>query len=398
MMSSIKRITRYLSVVIALVTPSAVSAADVQYSAFLTQGLISTTGNHYFGDSKHGISTQFWEVGGNLSWQATENLRLSSTVMARDAGTTDNGALRIDHALFDYKYWHRDSHNYGVTAGIVKIPLGFYNETRDVASTRPSILLPQSVYYDNARNYLINSEAVYLYREDWTGGNYTRVTLGAGRTPGIRNPETETFFLGVDGPGYIEPANNTAGKQIRVLHERNGGKTKYLAQLGSNVSRYVPGSADFFSAGEIKAHSLWLGVSHDIGRFTLTSELFRNHTHYQGQGPGFFLDDTVPTRGLYFQTTYRPNAKWEHFARYDTLYLDTRDKSGTRLAQQTGRPHYSFYAKDLALGSRYHITERLGLSGEYHLVEGTAWLPIYENTGVSEKWWRIFALQLSYTY
>ncbi|HOP16792.1 MAG TPA: hypothetical protein PLX99_09285, partial [Gammaproteobacteria bacterium] len=126
---------------------------------FATQGYIKTSANSFFGDSEDG-SFEFTELGVNASMDATENIRLSGQLLSRSAGEMYSGTPSIDFALADYTVRSTENDNIGVMVGRIKNPLGLFNETRDVAFTRPGFLVPQVVYYDKVRNLILSADGV----------------------------------------------------------------------------------------------------------------------------------------------------------------------------------------------------------------------------------------------
>ncbi len=91
-------------------------------------------------------------------------------LLSRQAGESSKGGIRIDYGFLDYTAITSEAKEFGVRLGRIKNPFGFYNDTRDVPFTRPSILLPQSIYFDRARNLAMASDGVQFYgesRNDW---------------------------------------------------------------------------------------------------------------------------------------------------------------------------------------------------------------------------------------
>lgn len=91
--------------------------------------------------------------------------------MERSAGKNDHDGVRVDYLHADLGIGHWFGGDADVMLGRIKIPLGLYNETRDVAGTRPSIILPQSVYYENSRTFLINSDGAAVNWRAQVGPN-----------------------------------------------------------------------------------------------------------------------------------------------------------------------------------------------------------------------------------
>ena len=377
-----------------LAWPASGNAVEAQFGGFVTQGFIKTDRNNYFGPSTTG-SFDFREIGVSAALDFGDRVRLSTLLLSRIAGNTARGEPQFDHAVVDLKLSDSATSRTGILAGRVKLPIGLFNETRDVASTRPSILLPQSIYYDNARKYLINADGLILYHEIYGENSVTRITAKAMESTGINNVESETYFLGANFPGSI--GSGTA-YGLRVLHETDGGKTRLAAYAATNPVKYTPGSADILSSGDIKIKVLWLSAHREIGKWGFTAETMLPQLKYSNFGP-VISDRTTYPMGLYGAVSYRSDSNWEAFARYDVTYIDRNDKSGAALSAATGKPAHAFFAKDVTIGGRYHFTPKTSLSAELHIVDGTAWVPIVDNpAGATDRYWKLFALQLTHSF
>jgi hypothetical protein len=135
------------------------SLASVEVHAFGSQGFIATTKNNYIDtNSTHG-SFQFSEIGINFTKVLVDKLRFGVQLFAEDLGPTGSYNARADWFYLDYRWqdW------LGLRAGRVKIPFGLYNEINDVDSARISVLLPQSVYPIQNRDYLLAQTGGELY-------------------------------------------------------------------------------------------------------------------------------------------------------------------------------------------------------------------------------------------
>ena len=125
-------------------------------------------------------SFDFREIGLNASMRPLTNLQFSVQGLSRTAGKGSPGNIRLDYGFIDYTYFHRENSQLGIRLGRMKNPLGFYNDTRDVPFTRPSILLPQSIYFDRTRKLAIAADGVHLYGE--YRSDYRRHFLPGGRS------------------------------------------------------------------------------------------------------------------------------------------------------------------------------------------------------------------------
>ncbi|MGB5671561.1 MAG: hypothetical protein WBM71_13535, partial [Sedimenticolaceae bacterium] len=177
---------------------------NLQVHGFLTQGYVKTTDNRFFGDSdsKNG-SFDYTELGVNASFRATPSILLAGQLLSRRAGDMYDGSPTVDFALVDWNISTSQDSDYGILVGRIKNPLGFYNETRDVAFTRPSIFLPQQVYFDKVRNLVLSSDGGQIHGEFYKPSGYWRVNFGIGSNTVDEN--VEFSYLGNDFGGDLKP-------------------------------------------------------------------------------------------------------------------------------------------------------------------------------------------------
>jgi hypothetical protein len=134
--------------------------SSVEIHAFASQGfLLSSGGNNYIdANSSHGTA-QFSEIGINFTKNLGDRLRFGVQLDADDFGTTGSYAVTADWFYADYRFadW------LGLRFGRVKIPFGLYNEFNDIDSARTFVLLPQSIYPQQDRNFLLAQTGGELY-------------------------------------------------------------------------------------------------------------------------------------------------------------------------------------------------------------------------------------------
>ena len=135
-----------------------VDPTDIKVHAFVSQGVLKTSQNNYLGPSKRG-SFEFTEVGINFTSQLSEKLRVGVQLFAHDLGPLGNYTPTFDWYYVDYRY----SDWLGIRAGRTKIPFGLYNDSADIDAARVPILLPQSVYPIDHRDYLLAQMGGELY-------------------------------------------------------------------------------------------------------------------------------------------------------------------------------------------------------------------------------------------
>ena len=388
-----------LALVAGLITFDAPAAENLwkdtlQFHGFASQGYIWTSDNNFFGNSKDNGTFDFRELGINGSVRPLPRLQLSAQLLSRRAGEGDDGDIRLDYGFLDYSIVSNANNLFGVRGGRILNPLGLYNETRDVAFTRPTILLPQSIYFDRTRNLALSADGGQLYGEHRTKFGDFHAQLGV-VVPRAHEPDVERSLLGGDFPGETEGNTSLIG---RLLYEKSGGAVR-LALSGAMVNiDYSPGGlADPLPPGSIDFDPLVLSAQYNAERLSLTSEYALRDFASEGFGgpPKSFTGESY-----YFQAAYRFATNWEAVVRYDVLYSDRDDRDGRKFETATGLPAYTRFAKDITVGVRWDITSWAMLRAEYHHVNGTGWLPLEDNPDplALKRHWDLLSVLVSFRY
>ncbi|MDD5036212.1 MAG: hypothetical protein PHE55_15800 [Methylococcaceae bacterium] len=357
-------------------------ADNLQLHGFASQALIVTDSNRFFGSGN--TSLDFRELGLNLSWRPLTNLRFSAQGTSRWAGHTDTGEPRLDFGFMDFTFLSDPAYRLGVRGGRVRNPIGLYNLTRDVANTRPSIFLPQSIYFDSTRNTYMSVDGGQFYGEYRSG-------IG-------------DFFLDFNG-GYAildEETLKTLKEQAplyvgRLLYEYDGGRIR----LGVTLIDVTGDSAvKLFPKGRININAYIFSAQYNAERWSLTSEWIPNAVGKAKGFTPFVADSTVNGTSYYLQGTYKITPEWEALLRYDVYIGDKSDENGKRYAASTGGAAHSKFAEDMTVGLGWTVTKDFLLRAEYHHINGSAWVPALDNPNPADikQHWNLFALQASYAF
>lgn len=371
----------------------------VQVHGFATQGYLNSTGNNnVFGNSNQDSGTfGFREVGLNASMQLRPNLLISAQGLHRHAGQGSQD-IRLDYGLIDYKMFSGENSHFGIRLGRIKNPLGFYNETRDVAHTRPSIMLPQSIYFDRTRNLAMAADGGHVYGETRTSQGDFSYQFGI-VMPYVSGPTTEAAVFGSDRAGHLTSQVSYIG---RGMYEYDGGRIRLAVSGAQTNIGYSPGT-DILGAGSVQFTPMIFSAQYNAERWSLTSEYAIRHTVV---GNFTHLPNAATTgESYYFQGIYRFTPKWEGIVRYDALYTNRDDRHGHAYAAVSPtRDAHSRFAKDLTSGIRWNITPSFMLAAEHHYINGTAWLAPLDNPGASSlaghhaQFWHLFAVQGAYRF
>ncbi|EDZ67694.1 hypothetical protein NOC27_1021 [Nitrosococcus oceani AFC27] len=366
-----------------------------QIHGFASQAFILSTDNNFFGGSKDNGTFDFRELGINASWRILPRLQVAAQGVARWAGENDEGSPRLDYGLVDYAFVSNAKNTWGLRLGRVINPIGFYNDTRDVAFTRPSIFLPQSIYFDRTRDVALSADGGQVYGEQRTSiGDFILQFNIAKPRVGTRE---ERALLSHDFPGQLKGDTSVFG---RLLYEKDGGGIRLgFSSFWANFDFDSALSTDSISSGSIEFSPLIFSGQYNGERLSLTSEVALRHFSYSDFGPR--IPDTDFT-GLswYFQATYRFTPRWSAVARFDSLCTELGDCNGEDFAAKTGQPAHRRFADDWMVGLRWDVTSSIMVRTEFHHIRGTAWITTEDNPNINDlhEDWNMFSLLVSFRF
>jgi hypothetical protein len=381
----------------------------VQVHGFAGQGATYTDHYQIFGTSRD-VSLDFREMGLNTSVKVMPNLLISAQGMYRETGGTDIDKVWLDFAQADYSIPLFDSSFVvGVRGGRVKIPFGLYNDTRDVLWTRPSVLLPQSIYFDALafRQGMIAGDGGVVYGRYAHGENRFGWEFLAVDPQDDKGGVT-AFVTGIPsifqkGEGILEGRPLLIG---RAFYEWMGGRGKLVFSV-VDLDRDFRSSSLFYQDGNTKMTYPLFSAQFNAEKWSLTAEYGWIDSQRTGYSP--FLQN-LPTwkentsENFYVQGEYRFTPDFSMLLRYDVLHLNRDDRDGREMSRLTGgliAPH-RFYARDLTAGVRWEFARNFLLAADYHYVNGTAWLnesdnPTLNNPGSSSHF-SLFTTMLSFRF
>ena len=366
---------------------------EIHIHGYLTQDFFHSSDNNVNGQSDDGISPGRTEIGLNISYQPFDHLTFSAQGLFRRAGNIDKGSVRLDYGVADLSLFNYQNGYIGIRGGRIKLPYGLYNETRDVAFTTPSILLPQGVYFDRSRSLFTSADGGSFYAQHRTSWGNFSFKFNVGLALGDHE-EIKTAFLGASARGKFEPNPAIA---TRLMYELNGGKYVLADSYVDLTLEYNPVKNDVFSAGSTRIQPVVLSAQYNGEKLGLTGEYF--YRWNTSKGYGIIPGHKSVSESWYIQGSYRFTSYLQGVIRYDTLTQDIDDRNGKRPAS-FGLPNHIAFAKDWMTGLRWDITPSWMLRAEYHRINGTAWIAQADNQDRSKtrENWDLYALQISYRF
>ncbi len=374
--------------------PTLVVAIDpaVQFHGFFTQGYSYTSDNSFFGSAAAEGSFDYTEVGVNASARPNKYLLATGQILYREAGAADD-RVDLDYALLDYRGHSTEFVDAGVRLGRIKNPLGLYNDTRDVAVSRPSVILPQSIYFDRTRDLALSGDGIGFYGERRGDRSVLTVEFNVVK-PRVDTDNLEPILLGAQRVGRFEDEPSALVRAILNTAEE---RLRLALSVAAVNLRYEAGPNDVSDSGDVLFSPRILSIQYNAERWILTSEYARRE--FEFDDIAYIPFDTRTGESFYLQAQYKLADCCWILGRRDVLYQDIDDKSGEKFEALTGgaRPAHTQFAKDWTVSLRWQPGRNWLVSAEHHWVQGTAWLPIEDNPDPAQtvEDWRMFLMLVS---
>ena len=371
----------------------------IDIHGFISQGFLKSDRNNFYAKTQDG-TFQFDEFGLTFSVDLTDRLRGGIQLLARDLGEIGNNKVDIDWAYADYRW--RDA--LGFRAGKIKIPYGFYNETRDLDMFRTSIFLPSSLYAEDIRDAYNAMQGVALY------GNRSLYSFGSVNYQfllGEKNiPADSGLVRGMIMPQVMELQNfdvtNIFGGNFEWDTPFDGlrvGGTFVKYKWDQRIRILIPGGIDRqgnpIPVGGIvrdtgKERETILSMEYEHGKLKLAAEYLRGSTWETGY--------RYAKEGYYGSVAYRLTDRFEFGVYYSVYYPDADDKDGKKLAAEEGVPRYKAWQKEFVVTTRFDCNDHWTIKAEGHLINGTAKILWLDNPkGLQEESF-LFALKTTFHF
>ncbi|MBF0452354.1 MAG: hypothetical protein HQK75_16750 [Candidatus Magnetomorum sp.] len=418
---------------------------DIQLHGFISQGFVwSKTHNFLFDNLDHG-SFEFNELGLTVSKNISDSLHLGIQFFSRDQGDVGNNTLMVDWAYADY----HPTDILGMRLGKLKMPMGLYNETRDIDILRTCVFLPQSTYLEYYRDVLSGLHGIGLYGNipfDFGGSIEYQIqtgTLKIGKDGGVNtllqnetNIETHPLmnihsfsvdhclnglftvspFPGVRlGSSFIRTSTQVTADldlDLRTVYadEKAYAELYYKGlidpeavlkdQIDKGTLAMLAGAALNAEVANVLAHTHSLEVN--VDKLTLMMEYYHYTYHINIGIPdaSTLVDDDFFTEGYYGNIVYRFNDTFEAGLYYSCLYDNARDRKGERF-EKLGENKYQAWLKDLSLSFRFDINENWTIKVENHWMDGTAFLMHANNPEKRHglgRYWQMFAAKMTFHF
>jgi hypothetical protein len=360
---------------------------------FVSQGFMLSTRVNYLTHSRRG-SFEFTEVGLNVTKSIGDRFSLGMQLFARDLGTIGNYKPQFDWFYLDYHFkdW------LGLRAGRTKLPFGLYNDQSDIDSARVPILLPQSVYSITSRDFLLAQTGFELYGYVPIGaagaldyrlyGGTIFIDSTTLASPDVRVNNIDVPYLGGGRLLWRTPLDGlTAGGSLQLLRIDIDYTVSDAYLAGLKRAMIVPEGFPNRLSYKVPA-ILWVGsleyAAHDVA---FAAEYARWRTAYRIRPPiPVYPDGDQTATRWYVMGSYRA-APWFSPGAYYSVWQTGVAGPNTR----------NKYQQDLAVTTRFDVTENWLWKLEGHYMRGTAGLnqALNANTDTRKlpREWGVFMLK-----
>jgi len=379
-------------------TNAMASEEDFQLHGFFSQGLIDVNGSNFVNDDGD-LSAELTELGLNGSYQLSSTLRLAGQVVYLDGGNRYNDGVRVDYALLDWSVYTNKNLQINLYLGRYKNNHWLYSSTRDVPFTRPSIILPQSVYFDGFRDIAVGADGISVkvsHSSDSLG--YFDFNLSTGVSP-ISDEQTK-IILSDHAHGDMK---HTYDLQASLYWQPVLSAWRFgLALLDSDFEYSAAEQGDMFIDANITLRRYFANVLYEGESWEFSSEIFQERFIFDDFYYDGFTQDVIG-QGMYVQSQYKVNNDLNLLLRYERFYANKDDKKGHDLEDSTQGlvPSYFAYQHDITTGFSYDLAENFRVQFEYHYIKGTARLTpvVLPNPHINNsKNWKLWAVQLMYWF
>jgi hypothetical protein len=339
---------------------------EVETHGFVSQGFVLSTKNEYLAKSKHG-SVEFSEVGINFSRSLTDTLRVGLQLFAHDLGPIGNYRPEFDWYSLDYRPWDF----LGIRIGRNKIPFGLFNELNDIDMARVPILLPQSIYQVDHREFLFAETGAELYGDIRLGGAGALEYRAYGGTlsgppplpppPGIAVSDVDVPYVYGGRALWSTPLEGLqAGVSAQSL--RLDAKYDFDPTLRAILegAALLPPGLTYPTPVKFRVRRWVASLQYAAHDFDLSAEYSRWTGAFLSRLPQLLPRHVVNER-YYAMASYRVSSWFTPGVYYSALFdnVEERHKRG-------GFQH------DVAVTTRYDLNAHWLLKLEGHVIHGTA--------------------------
>jgi len=371
-------------------------AESLNINGFVAQGVIQASDSNFVTDDGD-VSLKLTEIGVNSSYRINPSFRIAGQAVYLDGGNRYPNGLRVDYLFLEWQLFNNSSWHIKAQLGRNKNYHWLYSSTRDVPHTRPSIILPQSLYFDTFRDVALGVDRVAVIAQTHNKLGEWDVNFSFGNS--IISKEQTHNLLGASANGKL---NHDSDKQFSLYWRPKLTSFQFGFSLLDADFSYTRGDSDTLFTGDETSQRIMFNLLYQGQKWEIASEIIRERVIAEDiLFPGFYSDTSA--EGGYLQGRYFLTNQLTVLARLDIYDRDRQNRDGQNIeiASQGLVPRYFGLMDQVTAGVTWRYAKNIQIQGEYHKVKGTGRLaPVFTpNTILNDsKYWDMWALQLMYWF
>lgn len=390
------KIYKLLAVPFLVYVNGCLADASFSWHGFIAQGVNQSIGSDFIGEDDE-VNFDLTEVGLNMRYDINSSLAVVGQAVYLNGGKRYERGARLDYLFVDWHLPEMGNWDTHLQLGRFKSPHWLYSATRDVPQTRSTIVLPQSIYFDNFRDVALGSDGVLLQLSRPTEDGNLRINWSYGRIP-LSNYQTKAL-LGQFTEGEVK---QDFVHQISVYWQPPSLNWQIGASWLDSDFTYNATPEEFLVDGGRSVQFYTLSAVYYAENWEFTTELLGSKKRdFGGFSPSYFLKQNG--EGGYGQFRYMLNNDISVLVGLDYFVADRSDRDGKALeARSEGViPAYFGYMKTATVGMQWEPYPQWRIQAEHHWVHGAGRLtsiPSPGNTPDIEEYWQMWAIQAMYRF
>jgi hypothetical protein len=371
-------------------------AESLKINGFVAQGIVQAKDSNFVNDSGD-VSLKLTEVGVNSAYRINPSLRVAGQAVYLDGGNRYPDGFRIDYLFLEWQLLNSSNWQIKTQIGRNKNYHWLYSSTRDVPHTRPSIVLPQSLYFDVFRDVAIGVDGLVLMAQTHNNLGEWDINFSYGNSR--ISEEQKNNLLGSSTTGKLKHDEDI---QFSVYWRPKLNNFQLgFALLDADFS-YQQGENDTFFTGDETSQRIMFNLLYQGQSWEVAAEVMRERVMVENILLPEFTSD-VTAEGGYLQARYFLSNQLTLLTRLDVYDRDKQDRDGRNIQtlSQGLVPGYFGLMDQATAGVTWKFAKNIQIQAEYHKMKGTGRLaPIFTpNTDLNaSKYWDMWAVQLMYWF
>ena len=370
--------------------------SDINWNGFVAQGVIWAPDSNFINHSGD-PSVSLTELGLNARYALASDWHLAGQLVYLNSGNRYPEGARLDYLFLDWSFYNSANWQANLYLGRVKNQHWLYSSTRDVPFTRPSIVLPQSVYFDSFRDIAVGTDGMALQLRN--SGDYGDLTFNWSFGTVAISQQQSRQLLGPQIQGNTDMGHD---HKASLYWQSVNSRFSYGVVLQEATFAYRRADTELLSNAHFTSQRLMLTAQYQSEHWQLSTELQQEVVTTDG----FFFPQFSQKQfgqGGYVMLQYYWSSDVRLFSTIDYAVLDKDDRDGKKLQEMTAGsiPAYFGYQHTFSLGTSVDVTPNWRLDAEIHWVKGTGRLAPVIQPDVSHntsEYWQVLAVQLMYRF